>query len=106
MLSSHNGRVVKKGENEFCVWHFHIIYIFPSTRPYISNADIQRLWGLGFTSTKAVRSDNFGQYLGAYLSNVQVEDSKNPKNKKIIKGERLKYYLSGSRIYRLSRRSS
>ncbi len=48
-----------------CVWHFHVIYIFPSKAPFIDNADIERLWGYGFTKTKAIKNiDNFGQYLG------------------------------------------
>lgn len=43
-----------------CVWHFHIIYIFPSKCPYIPNKDIEQLWRLGFTKTKAIRNvDNF-----------------------------------------------
>lgn len=98
-------RIVKKGKEEYCVFHFHIVYVFPSTRPYIPNSDIERLWSWGYTATRAVKADNLGEYLCAYLTNTQVADSSNPNNKKVIKNGRLKYYLSGSRLYRLSRRN-
>lgn len=36
-------------------WHLHLLAIFPSKAPYIPNSDMARIWGQGFTKTKASR---------------------------------------------------
>lgn len=88
-------------------WHAHIL-IKDKTIPklFISNEDIAKWWGNGFTKTKSLEGvDNIGAYLSAYLTNVQIteEEAENSENKRIIKGGRLHLYPSGTNIYRLSK---
>lgn len=55
-------------------WHSHLLLKDSYGRDlYIPNADIQRLWGHGFTKTKRLRGiDNIGAYLSAYLTDVEI----------------------------------
>ena len=69
----------------------------------IPNNDLAKMWGQGFTKTKRLkRADKVGNYLIAYLSNLQIGDE-GSQNKSIVKGARLYMYPKGIRIYRTSR---
>ena len=69
----------------------------------IPNNDLAKMWGKGFTKTKRLkRADKVGNYLIAYLSNLQIGDE-GSQNKSIVKGARLYMYPKGIRIYRTSR---
>lgn len=95
-------------------WHFHAILIFPSRAPFMDNRDVQSIWNRGITYTEKLDDvDNVGAYLTAYLTDVPLKENTVPKDgqsikiaengKKYIKGERLKYYPSGMRIFRYSK---
>lgn len=114
-------------------WHCHVIFIFPTPNaPYIPNADIEKMWGQGFTSTKKLKSqfgkdiDNVGAYLTAYLGDIPLEEglitpncnvlefeikeavttdekTGKPVPKKYLKGARLHFYPSNFKLYNTSR---
>lgn len=95
-------------------WHFHTILIFDDRAPFMDNRDVQKIWGHGITYTEKLDDvDNVGAYLTAYLTDVPVNENYVPKNgqsikinekgKKFIKGERLKMYPAGMRIFRYSK---
>ena len=103
-------------------WHCHILLKFNDLdKIYIPNKTIEEIWGHGFVSVKAIRSDvdNLGAYLSAYLGDVELNmnnfkdirpDGSNVKvveidgkKKRFIKGGRLHMYPSGMNIYRCSR---
>ncbi len=112
-------------------WHCHVILIFPTTHHYIPNEDIARMWGQGFTSTKALKSqfgndvDNVGAYLTAYLGDIPLDEVlaksgltsqdevktayvfneklNKMEEKHFVKGARLKYYPRHFKLYRHSR---
>lgn len=108
-----------QGEQHAHSWHLHILLIFGDTAPFIFNSMIDELWGYGITSTHAVfDADGLSLYFKTYLSDVEYEDefgseSDNKSNlvektvngvsKQFIKGERLKYYPSGMKLYSSSR---
>jgi len=97
-------------------WHLHVIFIFQNPA-FIPKSDLLKVWGHGFVHIKKVDcADNIGQYLTAYLcdmelsdvadkrhikaENLKLIDGKKPKT--IVKGERMKLYPVGFRIYRKS----
>ena len=83
-------------------WHLHVL-LKNDSELTIPNNDLAKLWGKGYTKTKRLRiADRVGNYLIAYLSNLQIGD-KGSQNKAIIKGARLYMYPKGIRIYRTSR---
>ena len=83
-------------------WHLHVL-LKNDSELTIPNNDLAKMWGKGFTKTKRLRrADKVGNYLIAYLSNLQIGD-KGSQNKAIIKGARLYMYPKGIRIYRTSR---
>ncbi|MCY7016076.1 replicative protein [Streptococcus sanguinis] len=83
-------------------WHLHVLMKNDSTLR-VPNVILADLWGKGFTKTKRLRrADKVGNYLIAYLSNLQLEDTKS-ELKAIVKGARLYMYPKGIRIYRSSR---
>lgn len=96
-------------------FHFHIILLFKYRNPFIPNKELEELWQNGFTSIKDVDGniDNLGRYLVAYMTDIVVNDdnsnkeeiivSDDIKSKKVLKGERLKYYPKGMRILRYSK---
>lgn len=113
-------------------WHVHAFSIWPSKAPFIPNNEvIQRLWGQGFTKTKAVEDcDNIGAYFSAYLGDMPFDevcqlpaDERSKalavsseiekkqffdeqgfkKEKKFVKGGRLSLYPPGMNILRSSR---
>lgn len=105
-------------------WHSHLMLIFPEKAPYIdNNSVIAKLWGHGFTKTKAVHGvDNIGAYFSAYLADMPLDDVKRLQeqgtflhgdvlgklvedeetgisvDKKFVKGARLALYPSGMNI--------
>ncbi len=108
-----------QGESHGNSWHLHIILIFDVPAPYIENESIGELWGHDITATHKVYDvDGLALYFKAYLSDVEYEEEDNDedtsktgivvkkvdgKNKKFIKGERLKYYLTGMPLFSASR---
>lgn len=90
-------------------WHLHVLMkTMNNSKLYISNSDIEKLWGKGFTSTKRLKnSDNVSAYVMAYVSNIEIDLKSSDKGKailkKVIKGGRLSFYPKGIRIYRRSR---
>jgi hypothetical protein len=103
--------------------HVHAILLFPEKAPFIPNETVARIWGHGFTKTKALTNvDNVGLYLTAYLTDLEyskdvqylnnghssklidTEDEQGRRVKKsIIKGGRLHMYPPGFKLYRTSR---
>lgn len=110
-------------------WHCHVMLIWKEYAPFIdNNSVIAKLWGHGFTKTKAVHGvDNIGAYFSAYLADMplddverlreqgifvrgdildkSVEDEQTGKtiDKKFVKGARLFLYPSNMNIIRTSR---
>lgn len=83
-------------------WHLHVL-LKNDSELTIPNNDLAKMWVKGFTKTKRLRrADKVGNYLIAYLSNLQIGDE-GSENKAIIKGARLHMYPKGIRIYRTSR---
>lgn len=83
-------------------WHLHVL-LKNDSELTIPNNDLAKMWGKGFTKTKRLRrADKVGNYLIAYLSNLQIGDE-GSQNKSIVKGARLYMYPKGIRIYRTSR---
>lgn len=67
-----------QGENHGNAWHIHLLLIFDSKAPFISNQDIADLWGYGMTDThKVYDADTLALYFRAYLSDVEYVDDDN-----------------------------
>lgn len=108
-----------QGKNHDNSWHLHILLIFDVPAPFIVNEVIADLWGHGITDTRKVYdTEGLALYFKVYLSDVEykdetgeedtpksgiVEKKVDGKNKKFIKGERLKYYPTGMPLYSSSR---
>ena len=72
-------------------WHLHVL-LKNDSELTIPNNDLANMWGQGFTKTKRLRiADRVGNYLIAYLSNLQIGDE-DSQNKSIVKGARLYMY--------------
>lgn len=112
-------------------WHIHAFFIWQSKAPFIDNNQVTaKLWGHGFTSTKALHDcDNVGAYFSAYLGDMPLEDVERlpegekekacsatsvlekeftdeqgrTKKKKFVKGGRLYLYPPGMNIVRTTR---
>lgn len=98
-------------------WHLHCLFLFSGKHPFISNPDMARIWGHGFTKTKSLNGiGNPGLYLTAYLGDMELSESvsagtfqakrlaeSKDKHKAIVKGARLKLYPPGFNLYRFSR---
>lgn len=112
-------------------WHIHAFFIWQSEAPFIDNNQVTaKLWGHGFTSTKALHDcDNVGAYFSAYLGDMPLEDVERlpeeekekacsatsvlekeftdeqgrTKKKKFVKGGRLYLYPPGMNIVRTTR---
>ena len=83
-------------------WHLHVL-MKNTTTLTIPNEILADLWQKGFTKTKRLRrADKVGNYLIAYLSNLQIGDE-DSQSKATVKGARLYMYPKGIRIYRTSR---
>lgn len=112
-------------------WHLHVILIFPEIAPYINNNPKSKEWKItdfwkhGFVTVKKLDDiDNIGQYLTAYLGDMELEEAFTEKvafdgmsvktveilsdtgqklEKKYVKGARLYLYPPKFRIMRCSR---
>lgn len=103
-------------------WHFHLLYMWDTKAPYISNQDLSDIWGHGFVKiSKLDDVDNVGAYLTAYLGDMNIESCSSDEiadndikvldiiengvitSKSYVKGARLKYYPSKFNMYRCSR---
>lgn len=112
-------------------WHAHLFVIWQSKAPFIPNDTMAKLWGHGFTKTKAVTDcDNVGAYFSAYLADIPLDeiqdlpfadqlaarsatgkietkefedDDGTIKSKKFVKGGRLFMYPVGMKILRCSK---
>lgn len=108
-------------------WHCHVFFIWNQKAPYVDNNSVlQVLWGHGFTKIKAIKNvDNIGAYFSAYLADIpldelpdsdslgldperilvkEFEDSQGHiKEKKFVKGGRMRLYPAGMNLYRCSR---
>lgn len=107
-----------QGENHDNSWHLHILLIFDAPAPFIENEVVAELWGHGITDThKVYDADGLALYFKAYLNDVEYEYEESEedtpkagivvkkvdgKNKKFIKGERLKYYPTGMPLFSAS----
>ena len=99
-------------------WHAHIFLIWDSPAPYIdNNAVMEKLWGHGWTKTKAVTDcDNVGAYFSAYLADMPLEDfeqlPKDEQEKSMVGGKlvckeftdeqgriKKKKFIKGGRLY-------
>ena len=78
-------------------WHLHVLMKNDTTLS-VPNDILANIWGKGFTKTKRLKSaDKVGNYLIAYLSNLQIGDESSDK-KSTVKGARLYMYPKGLRI--------
>lgn len=78
-------------------WHAHVLLISSNAFLRISNKEMHRIWGYGFTKVQGVRKiRDIGSYLTSYLTNV-----KSGKTSK--KGARLGMYPRGFHFLRASR---
>ncbi len=97
-------------------WHAHLLAIYENKAPYIPNARLAKIWGNGFVKINLLKDiDNIGVYLTAYLGDMELKSiadyrgektktiTTNGKDKKIIKGGRLKLYPTGFNLYRISK---
>ena len=98
-------------------FHSHMLIRFNDVEKiYIPNAEMAELWSHGFVTIKSLKDvDNIGAYVSAYLSDLEVPDSFDSantevmikrvdgKDKKFIKGGRLRFYPSGMNIFRKSK---
>ena len=67
-----------QGENHGNAWHIHLLLIFDTKAPFISNQVIFDLWGYGMTDThKVYDADTLALYFRAYLSDVEFVDDNN-----------------------------
>ena len=101
-------------------WHMHVILIFKKRAPFIP-FDVLRdkYWRKGYVDIQKIddNCDNLGAYFSAYLANIEYEEGdelqegdelvtgKDAKGreKKFIKGGRLKFYPPKMNLYRISR---
>lgn len=92
-------------------WHAHLLLIFPSEAPFISNEIFAKIWGHGFVKITSLDScDNVGAYLTAYLSDFDIPDGqhyngkfKTVNGKRYAKGARLQLYPPKFNLYRMSK---
>jgi hypothetical protein len=102
-------------------WHCHVLMRFNGLdKVYIKNKDLKALWGLGFVKIKSLKDvDNIGAYLSAYLADVELPEENmleaavressivvrevEGKEKKFIKGGRLRMYPPGMNLFRKSK---
>jgi len=103
--------------------HVHVLFLFPEKAPFIPNADMERIWGHGFTKTKSLDGiTNPGLYLTAYLSDIDItenftanikanrlaevkttDEKGNRVTKAVLKGGRIALLPAGINLFRYSR---
>lgn len=105
-------------------WHLHCVFIFPEKAPFMKNEIVRNLWGQGHVMIKRLDEnvDNIGAYLTAYLGDMELTDDEKAdvhpgriktvdyidndgkmKNKRYVKGGRLKMYPPGFHMFRFSK---
>lgn len=83
-------------------WHVHVLLKWEKKAPYIE--DLLTIWGHGWTKVNLAKTDNFGAYLSAYLTNMESENGELKSNgKKYLKGSRLSLYPPKMRPFRWSK---
>ena len=87
-------------------WHIHIflkaekLVAGDMDRLYISNSDMQELWGHGYTRTQAITLDGVVNYFNtSYFAPVNCDDEESKGKKKY---RRLKFFPKNFRWYRCS----
>ena len=84
-------------------WHLHCLFLFSDKAPFISNADMAKIWDHGFTKIQSLKGvGNPGLYLTAYLGDMELSEAVNAgqfkaaqlaetkdKSKAVIEGDRL-----------------
>ena len=82
-----------QGERHRNAWHIHLLLIFSSKAPFISNQDIADLWGYGMTDAhKVYDADTLALYFRAYLSDVEYVDDNNSNDSTAISVDILSEY--------------
>lgn len=98
-------------------FHAHMLVKFNDVKKiYIPVLELKEMWKHGIVDIKTLKDvDNIGAYLSAYLADIELpEDYKGDgpemmvkevdgKQKKFLKGGRLKYYPPGMRLFRSSK---
>lgn len=97
-------------------FHMHVLMKFNElSSVYIKNEDLSNVWRNGYVSVQSIsKVDNVGAYVSAYLTDIEappgaqgemVEEKTtfDGEKKKILKGGRLHFYPTGTRIYRSSK---
>ena len=86
-------------------WHIHVLV---KSDKAIPEHTLHDLWKHGLSYIGSLpESDNIGAYFSSYMTNLNlcedITDGKLKGAKMIAKGERIKYYPIGMRLYRCSR---
>lgn len=98
-------------------FHAHMLVKFNDVKKiYIPVLELKKMWQHGIVDIKTLKDvDNIGAYLSAYLADIELPDDYkgdgpemmvkevDGKQKKFLKGGRLKYYPSGMRLFRSSK---
>lgn len=85
-------------------WHLHLM-LKSNNDLRIDYKILNELWPYGYTDVQRLKSDDVGCYYVSYFTNLEseIKEDGTPKNKRELKGSRLKYYPQGMRLYRNSR---
>lgn len=97
-------------------FHMHVLVRF-NDKPsiFIENNVLAEIWGNGYVKINSLsKVDNIGAYVSAYLTDLEVSDEaegdmvaekevQGGEKKKFVKGGRLHFYPTGTRIFRASR---
>lgn len=97
--------------------HAHVLFIWDTPAPFIANDIISKIWGFGFTKTKALKGtiSNLGNYLTAYLTDLPLHEAiisktdlskhqiKAIDGKRYVKASRLHLYPPNTRLFRTSK---
>lgn len=103
-------------------WHCHVLLKFiDRSKIYIPNKEMREMWHQGFVTVKRIDVkgvDNIGAYLTSYLTDLELTPQNasecflngeiktvivDGKQKKYVKGARLKLYPTGMNIFRKSK---
>lgn len=92
-------------------WHMHLLLKIDK-RKFIPCHEIKELWGHGRTWTERLKANDAGRYYVSYFTNLEKDDMTKKelksygleahKQKKYIKGARLKLYPKNFNFYRCS----
>lgn len=82
-------------------WHVHLMLKSDKPILFLDNVELEKIWGLGYTETQRLKSDDVGSYYVAYFTDILQEGKDGSKKHK--KGSRLHLYPKGFKFYRTSR---